>query len=119
MISITSYPEKDWKDTLLKCMGRAFTRPNAFKIAAAKHGYSVRYVKKAASELGLLSSTHSLKFAFSEEEEQALVCACIIYSRQGTPLTLDTFRDIATFFWWQRRQAPFFASFLRLFSSSS
>ena len=45
-----------------------------------------------------MSKTHSARFAFSEEEEQALVCACIVYLRQGTPLTIGAFIDIASFF---------------------
>ena len=48
--------------------------------------------------MGLLSSTHSRRYIFSEEEEQALFCACIIYSRQGTPLTMNSFVDIASLF---------------------
>ena len=98
MISITSFLPKDWKEALVSYMNRATTRPYAFELVAKDYGYSAGYLKKAASECGLLSSTHSLRYAFSEEEEQALVCACIVYSRQGTPLTMKAFNDIASFF---------------------
>ena len=53
--------------------------------------------KKKASEMGLLSSSHSLRFIFSEEEEQMLALICIVYARQGSPLTIDAFRDLASF----------------------
>ena len=47
--------------------------------------------------MGLLSSSHSLRFIFSEEEEQMLVLICIVYARQGSALTIDAFRDLASF----------------------
>ena len=98
IISITRHEETGWKETLVKYMSRASTRPNACELVAEEFGYSAGYIKKAASKMGLLSSEHSLKCIFSEEEEQALVCACIVYSRQHNPLTAETFIDIASFF---------------------
>jgi len=98
MITVTCYPKGDWKETLIYYMSRAFTRPIAYQRVAEEFGLSEGYIKKAASKLGLVSKTHSARFAFSEEEEQALVCACIVYLRQGTPLTIGAFIDIASFF---------------------
>ena len=112
MITITSYTEADWKQRLREYMSRASTRPTAIQRVAEEFGYTEGYIRKAASTMGLLSSSHSLQFIFSEEEEQALVCACIVYSRQGTPMTLKTFADIASFFRWKRRRAQIIATFL-------
>ena len=47
--------------------------------------------------MGLLSSSHSLRFIFSEEEEEMLVLICIVYAHQGSPLTVDAFHDLASF----------------------
>ena len=97
-ITITRPSEGGWKEALKKYMSRASTRPHACQLVAKEFGYSVGYIKKAASKLGLLSSEHNLRCIFSQEEEQALACACIMYSRQGTPLTVDSFVELANFF---------------------
>ena len=47
--------------------------------------------------MGLLSPSHSLQFIFSEEEEQMLVLICIVNAHQGSALTIDAFRDLASF----------------------
>ena len=98
MITSIPWEVKDWTEALIKYMSRASTRPTACQRVATEFDLSVRYIKRKASELGLLTSMHSLRYAFSEEEEQALVCACILYARQGTPLTLEAFNEIASFF---------------------
>ena len=97
-ITITCREERGWKDALEKYMSRASTRPHAFELVSNEYQLSVLYLKKAASKSGLLKSDHSLKCVFSEEEEQALECACIVYSRQGTPFTIQAFLDVASFF---------------------
>ena len=66
--------------------------------------------------MGLTSKTHFARFAFSEEEEQALVCAYIVYSRQGSPLTIDAFIDIASFFAHKDDEHRFSRHFLLIFS---
>ena len=107
------------KETLIKHMSRASTRPQACELVAKEFGYSVGYIKKAASKLGMLSVDHSLKCVFSEEEEQALVCACIVYSRQHKPLTAKAFLDIASFFCGKRRRAPIITEIFVWFSQAA
>ena len=107
MITITRYVTTDWKEALKKYLSRASTRPVAYQRVAEEYGYSEGYIKKTASEMGLVSLKHSVRFTFSEEEEQALVCACIIYSRQGTPLTIDSFIQLASFFANKDEKHPF------------
>ena len=98
MITVSSCSEPAWKAALEKYLSRASTRANAYKLVAAEFGYSVAYIKKMASILGLTSERHSRSFTFSEEEEQALVCACIVYARQGTPLTIPALAKVASIF---------------------
>ena len=88
VITVSCPCEMGWKETLMKYMSRASTRASACELVAEEFGYSVGYIKKAASKMGLLSSKHNLRCLFSDEEEQSLVCACIIHSRQHTPLTI-------------------------------
>ncbi len=97
MTTVKSCSEPEWKDVFIKYMKSASTRQKACSLVAAEYGYSEGYIKKKASEMGLLSSSHSLRFIFSEEEEQMLVLICIVYARQGSPLTIDAFRDLASF----------------------
>ena len=56
---------------------------------------SVEAVRNAASKAGLTSPNHTLRFTFSEREEEMLVCACLIYARQGTPFTVPVSIDVA------------------------
>ena len=52
----------------------------------------------AAKRAGLTSPEHSLRFAFSLEEEEALVVVCLLHARQGTPLTRLEFRQLAAIY---------------------
>ena len=78
-------------------MKSASTRHKACSLVAEEFGYSEGNIRKMASKMSLLSSSHSLQFVFSEEEEQVLVRICIVYARQGSPLTIDGFADLASF----------------------
>jgi len=69
MITVKSYSEPERKDALLKYMKSASTRHKACSLVADEYGYSEAYIKKMASKLGLVSSSHSLRFIFSEEEK--------------------------------------------------
>ncbi len=52
-------------------------------------------IRNAASKSGLTSSRQSLRYAFTEREEEMLVCACLIYAREGTPFTVPIFAEVA------------------------
>ena len=77
---------------------RAHTRKGAYALISRNTGRTVNSLRVAASREGLTSRRHSLQFAFSEKEEEALVTACIVHARQGTPLTIRDFIQMASFF---------------------
>ena len=52
-------------------------------------------IRNATSKAGLTSSRQSLRYALTEREEEMLVCACLIYARQGTPFTVPMFAEVA------------------------
>ena len=82
-----------WK--LIEYMSSAPTREDAYQRMAEDFGVSVDSVRNAASKAGLTSSRQSLRYAFTEREEEMLVCACLIYARQGTPFTVPVFAEVA------------------------
>ena len=77
---------------------RSPTRKEAFSRAAKESGVSVGALRTAAWREGKKHPRHSLKCAFSEEEEKLLELVRVIHCRQGTPLTTSDFIDIASIF---------------------
>ena len=67
----------------------------AYRRFAEELGVSVEAVRNAASRAGLTSAEHSMNCVFSDQEEEMLVNACLIYARQGTPFTIPIFADVA------------------------
>ena len=66
--------------------------------------------------MGATSSRHSLKYAFSEEEEEALADVCVMYARLGTPFIIPHFILVASYFAKRFRRASFFSdTFARQF----
>ena len=89
------------KDQLYKLeeySAEAVTRKGAYQRLSEEAGTSVGSLYTAASRAGMTSPSHSLRFAFSEEEEKALVTVCLLYARQGTPLTIYDFLELASHF---------------------
>ena len=76
-------------------MSSAPTREDAYQRMDEEFRVSVDSVRNAASKAGLTSSRQSLRYAFTEREEEMLVCACLIYARQGTPFTVPVFAEVA------------------------
>ena len=89
---------KEYLPRVLEYSRHACTRADAFQRVSEETGISVSTLRVAAMREGLITKDHSLKFIFSEEEEDALVAACVIYSRQGTPLTVKAFIILASRF---------------------
>lgn len=86
---------KEFLPRLVEYMRSATTRDEAYQRLADELGVSVEAVRNAASKAGLTTSNHTLRYTFSEREEEILVCACLIYARQGTPFTVPVFIDVA------------------------
>ena len=70
---------------------RSPERKTAYSKAAAKSGVSVAALRTAACRQGEKEHRRSLKYAFSEREEDLLEAACVFHARQGIPLTYDEF----------------------------
>lgn len=87
-------------------MSEASTREDAYLRLARELGVSVGSIKNAASKAGLTSSPHNMRFTFSEKEEEALTCACLIYAREGAPLTTHEFLKLANRFAKRKTNAP-------------
>ncbi len=77
---------------------QATTRKGAYQRVSEETGTSTSALYMAASRAGLTSPSHSLRYAFTEEEEKALVTVCLLYARQGTPLTITEFIVLASNF---------------------
>jgi len=82
-------------DKLEEYMRTSSTREQAYRRFAEEFGVTVEAVRNAASQAGLTSWEHSMRCVFSEEEEEMLVCVCLIYARQGTPFTFSLFAELA------------------------
>ena len=76
---------------------QACTRDNVYQKVSEKSGKSVGSLRTAAWRLGQTKTGHSLRFLFSAAQEQALVCACVIHARQGSPMTVLDFKRMASF----------------------
>ena len=72
------------------------TRQNAFQQTADEFKVSVNAFRVAAVREGLTEDDQSLKFALPAAYEKALVSVCILYARQGTPLTNADFASLTS-----------------------
>jgi len=89
-------PAKRFLDKVRKLMMDPITRPIAFKKVSQDCHVSINALRVAAYREGLTEDDQSLKFAFPVPYEKALVTVCILYARQGTPLTKHDFALLAT-----------------------
>jgi len=90
-------------------MSKASTRRGMYSRIKDECGCSEGSIRTAACRAGLTSSSHSLKCAFSMEEERALVDACIMYARQGKPFTIRHFCAVASYFAGKFERKDFFS----------
>jgi len=74
----------------------ASSRKGAFQRVSEVSGIPVSTLRVAAYREGRKDDDRSLKFAFSVEEEKALVAACILHAHQGIPLRLKAFIELAS-----------------------
>jgi len=79
---------------LEKYMRTAATRKGTCARLAQELGVTEQAVRNAASKYGITG----FRSTFSDHEEEMLVCACLVYARQGTPLTKRDFALLATKF---------------------
>ena len=89
-------PAKDVLPSVVDYSKHACTRSEAFLRVSQETGIPVSTLRVAAMREGVIPKEHSLKYTFSEEEEEALVAACVIYARQGIPLTVRAFIKMAS-----------------------
>ena len=75
---------------------RASTRNRAIPSASIKSGVSANALRLAYWRKGKETPHRSLKFAFSEEEENLLEAVCVIHAHQGTPLSDHDFIELAS-----------------------
>ena len=69
----------------------ATPKKSAFVLLAEELGVDVQSVRNAASKNGFVG----FRTAFTPRQEEMLVCACLIFARQGTPLTIPMFAEVA------------------------
>ena len=93
MASVTTKhgPAKEVLHLVMEYSKHARTRTNAYQRVSEETSISVSALRMATKREGLTEEGHSLKYLFSKEEEAALVSACVIYARQGIPLTVKAF----------------------------
>ena len=90
-------PAKSYLYKVDELATQACTRGSVYDRVSEKSGKSSGSLRTAASRLGLTKTGHSLHFLFSDAQEQALVCACVIHARQGSAMTILEFRQMASF----------------------
>ena len=98
MSAATRSPAKEHLYKLEEYSSQASMRDGAYSRMSAESGSTVSALRAAASRAGLTSPSHSLKFAFSLEEEKALVVVCLLYARQGARLSIIDFIKLANHF---------------------
>ena len=98
MSAVQHSPAKEQLYKFDEYSSQASTRSGAYSRMSMESGSSAGALRVAASRAGLTSPSHSLKFAFSMEEEIALVVVCQLYARQGTPLSVIDFIKLASHF---------------------
>ena len=98
MSAPTHTPAKMFLYKVKEYMMDPSTRQHAFQRVSEEFHVSINALRMAAMREGLSECDQSLKYAFPKEYEEALVAACIMYARQGTPLTKHDFAELATRF---------------------
>jgi len=96
--AVTASPAKEYLYRLEEYKKQASTRKDAYKRVSLETGLSSNSLRLAASRTGQTKTGRSLKYAFSEEEEKALVTVCLMYARQNMPLTLKDFIILASIY---------------------
>ncbi len=94
----TSAPATEFLYKVDEYAKEASTRKDAYKLVSFETGSSTNSLRLAASRSGLTKTGRSLKYAFSEEEEKALVTVCLMYALQNMPLTIKDFIELASIF---------------------
>ena len=89
---------KDYLYLVDKYAARASTRNEAFRLASIESGISETALRVAWWRATKGSPRRSLKYAFSEEEENLLEAACVIHARQGVPLSCQNFASLLGIF---------------------
>ena len=72
-----------------KYASRSPTRKDAIRLASQEIGCSVGAIRTAACREGKRRPRDSLRKAFSKKEEMLLEMICVIYARQGMPLSYN------------------------------
>ena len=98
MSSPTHTPAKMFLYKVKEYMMDPSTRQHAFQRVSEEFHVSINALRMASMREGLSECDQSLKYAFPKEYEEALVAACVMYARQGTPLTKHDFAELATRF---------------------
>ena len=98
---------KDWLYKLDLYLSDPITRPRAYELTSNDSGFSVEALREAAHRRGWDTSVNPPKLAVAAEYEEALVTACIIHARQGTPLTKSEFIELASRFV-KKKEGQFF-----------
>ena len=98
MSSVRRKPAKAYLYELQEEIKRSPTRKHALARVAGRNGISANALRMAAERAGLTSPANSLKLAFSQQEEEALVLTCLLYARQYTPLSIQSFIDLASIY---------------------
>jgi len=93
----------------------AFTRRHIYLILSLETGHSIQSIWTAASKAGLTASGRSLKYAFTEEEEEALATVCMIYARANKSFTIPYFLKVASYFAGKFNCSEFFSRFFCVF----
>ena len=102
---------KECLDTFVECRSRAIFRRNIYDSLSAVYEKSPGAIRTSVSRAHLSSSSCSLHRAFTNEEEEALVDVCVMYSRQGTPFTYSHFIQVASYFAGRYDRKDFFSDF--------
>ena len=89
-------PAKRYLYRVRELMMDPTTRAYAFQQTSREFGVTVNALRVAAMRGGLTELVHSLKFTFPVAYEKALIAVCVLYARQGTPLTKRDFAQLAT-----------------------
>jgi len=92
-----SQPARECLDDFCRYAAEASTRKGLYGRMLTENGVKKAALCMAAKRAGAVSPTHSLKFTFSEEQEEALAVVCLLHARQGTALRIRDFIELASF----------------------
>ena len=91
---------------------RSPDKSTACQTVAKEIGVSVTVLRATAYGEGKKKPRRSLKCALSDREEELLEAVCVAYARQGIPLTIEEFFDLATIFVKKEEDRRFSRSFV-------